>query len=334
MTRFAPQWLQQANYSAAVDRRLMQAIWGTGSPRTQGMLVGAATGMQVSILQGQAVVPSPNSTGSLLCTSDATEYVGIAGAPASGSNRIDLVILQVRGNDLDGGANNDFIFTTVTGTAAASPVAPATPAGALCLAQVYVAGGSVSITTPNLTDTRPGSLYMPTSQSKIWAMPWGIITPVAVVTANMTGIVGGAGRTDIPGMSCGPWTIVGNRQVRVTMALPQCTQQTAVGDLIVYITDAGNNVRAQARASQLQPAASMPLVAVYTNAATMAGGSSATWRGQVSTSGSGTASLTMSGTNPGTLIVEDIGPLPGTSPPPNWQPGMLLDALADSGEVL
>ena len=63
---------------------------------------------------------------------------------------------QPRGNDLDGGANNDFVFSVIAGTAATtgSQVAPAVPAGAVVLAQVAVAGGSASIIAGNITDRR------------------------------------------------------------------------------------------------------------------------------------------------------------------------------------
>jgi hypothetical protein len=55
---------------------------------------------------------------------------------------------------LDGGANNDFLFTTVTGTAAASPSVPAVPPNAVALAQIYVPGGSASVTAGNIVDRR------------------------------------------------------------------------------------------------------------------------------------------------------------------------------------
>jgi hypothetical protein len=71
------------------------------------------------------------------------------------------VIVQARGNDLDGGANNDFVFTTVTGTAAASPTVPAVPNNAVALAQIYVPGGSASVTAGNITDVRPGTVPLP-----------------------------------------------------------------------------------------------------------------------------------------------------------------------------
>jgi hypothetical protein len=156
MTRYTPNWLQQGSYSAAMDRRLIGALWP--APATSGCAVTVSSGMTVNVAAGQVAVPSQNSTGTSLCSSDAVEPVTLAAAPASGQNRYDLVICQPRGNDLDGGANNDFIFTTVTGTALASPTVPATPAGSVALAQIYVPGGSASVTAGNITDVRPSGL--------------------------------------------------------------------------------------------------------------------------------------------------------------------------------
>lgn len=158
MTRYTPQWLQSGSYAASQDRRLLAALWPAAA--SSGCAVTVAGGMGLNVAPGQVAVPSQNNTGSTLCTSDATEAVSppIAAAPPSGQNRIDLVICQPRGGDLDGGANNDFIFTSVTGTAAASPTVPATPAGAVALYQVFVPGAAAALVAGNLTDVRPWGL--------------------------------------------------------------------------------------------------------------------------------------------------------------------------------
>jgi hypothetical protein len=166
MTRYTPIWLQAGSYAASVDRRLLGAIWPVGG--VSGCAVTVSSAMTLNIAAGQVAVPTQNNTGSTLCSSDATEQVTLAAAPGSGTNRYDLVICQPRGNDLDGGANNDFIFTTVTGTAAATPTVPAVPAGALAIAQVYVPGGSASVTPTNITDRR-GSLGVNPNQMRVHA---------------------------------------------------------------------------------------------------------------------------------------------------------------------
>lgn len=152
MTRYAPQWLQQGSYAASVDRRLISALrpglW------VSGCAVSVASAMTVNVAAGQVVVPTANNTGSVLCSSDAVEPVTLTTAPGAGTNRYDVITCQARGNDLDGGANNDFVFTMVTGTAAASPTVPAVPNNAVALANVYVPGGSASVTAGNIADRR------------------------------------------------------------------------------------------------------------------------------------------------------------------------------------
>jgi len=84
------------------------------------------------------------------------------------------VTCHPRAADLDGGANTDFIFDVVVGTAATTPVAPTVPAGQVALAQVYVGGGVASIVAGNITDVRPSALavgatpVLPTIQARMY----------------------------------------------------------------------------------------------------------------------------------------------------------------------
>jgi hypothetical protein len=158
MTRYAPLWLQQGSYAASVDRRLLSFEHGSaaGTPvaEVRGLAVTVASAMTVNIAAGQAIIPSSNNTGSVLCSSDAVEQVTLPTAPGAGLNRWDLIVCQARGNDLDGGANNDFIFNYVQGTAAASPTEPATPANATALAAIYITGGSAAVVAANINSRR------------------------------------------------------------------------------------------------------------------------------------------------------------------------------------
>lgn len=154
MTRYTPNWLQQGSYAASIDRRVLSFDRPSGAAEVRGLAVSAASAMTVNIAAGQALIPTANNTGSVLCSSDATEQVTLPTAPGAGLNRIDMIICQARGNDLDGGSNNDFIFTYVQGTAAASPVEPAVPSYATPLATVSVAGGSAAVTNANINSRR------------------------------------------------------------------------------------------------------------------------------------------------------------------------------------
>jgi hypothetical protein len=170
VTRYTPLWEQQGSYAASVDRRLMGALWP--GPASTGCAVTVSSGMTVNVAAGTVAVPTANNTGTVLCASDAVEPVTLAAAPGSGTNRYDLIICQARGNDLDGLNNNDFLFTTVTGTAAASPTVPAVPSNAVALAQIYVPGGSASVTAGNIVDKRPSGLTVPSGQSLYYARAW------------------------------------------------------------------------------------------------------------------------------------------------------------------
>jgi len=153
MSRYPPTYLQQGSYAASVDRRTLGMQYP--NPATAGAAVTVSSGMTVQVAVGSCAVPTANNTGTAVCAWDATELVTLAAAPGSGTNRYDLVVCQLRGNDVDGGTNNDFLFQNVTGTAAATPTVPATPANAVALAQIYVPGASASVTAGNIVDVRP-----------------------------------------------------------------------------------------------------------------------------------------------------------------------------------
>jgi hypothetical protein len=159
MTRYQPQWLQAGSYAAAVDRRLLQALWPAA--RAVGGLVapGLAGGMSLDAAPGQVAVPTANGTGTVLCSWDAPETVTLDPAPPSGTNRVDLVVVQAYGQDLDGGARDEFVLAFVKGADGGG--APAVPANAVALAQVAVTGGAAAIVAGNITDTRPAALAVP-----------------------------------------------------------------------------------------------------------------------------------------------------------------------------
>jgi hypothetical protein len=155
MTRFAPLWQQAGSYSASVDRALMGALWPTGGA-VGGVVTAVASTMQVQIAPGTVAVPLQAGQSTALCRWDANEFVTLTAAPSSGQSRIDVIIAQVRDNALDAGANNDFIFSAVTGTPATtgSQVAPAVPTNAAAVAQVTVPGAVANLSTATFTDRR------------------------------------------------------------------------------------------------------------------------------------------------------------------------------------
>ena len=193
MTRYAPLWEQAQTYAAAVDRRLIAQVSGGPYPLVTGCAVTVSTGtMNMNIAAGGVVVPTPNNTGSTLCYSDAVEVVASPTAPASGSNRIDVVVCQARRERPRRRVEQRFPVPGRRGDRRhrGFEVAPATPAGAVALAQVRVIGGAASLNAANLLDRR---ILQP------WAEPWGLITPPVSTTGNSGSI--GATTADIPGMA-------------------------------------------------------------------------------------------------------------------------------------
>jgi hypothetical protein len=117
--------------------------------------------MGLSIAPGAAAVPVGPFNGAL-CVSDAIETVTLGAAPPAGQERFDWVTVYPRGNDLDGGANNDFIFNVIAGTAG-PPTAPfpIVPAGQLGLYRIHVGGGVAAIVAGDIVDFRPRTLSSP-----------------------------------------------------------------------------------------------------------------------------------------------------------------------------
>jgi hypothetical protein len=293
MTRYTPLWLQAGDYPANSDRRLIGALWPVAA--VTGMAVTPATAMTVNIAAGQAAIPAPNGTGSVLCSSDAIEQVTLSAAPASGSNRYDLIVAQARGQDIDGGASNDWLFTAVQGSAAASPVAPAVPAGAVAVAQVYVAGASVTVTGANIADVRPGRLNQP------WNASWGLV-PAGWVKNNATTGPLTTTETDISGLAV-TWNGISGRRYRTSVKVS--VSSSVLNDVAqVKITDQANTML-ELRRVQLVTAGAWT-VATWMSEAGVSG--PMTRKARVVRDAAGTGNITILGGPNNEITVEDIGP--------------------------
>jgi hypothetical protein len=115
----------------------------------------AGANMSVDVTSGRAFIQgtSISNQGNYLVRSDAVTNVGIAAASSS-NPRIDLIVARVFDKQADGGSSYSWTLQSVTGTPAASPVAPSVPPSSLLLAQVAVATSAASITNANITDKR------------------------------------------------------------------------------------------------------------------------------------------------------------------------------------
>jgi hypothetical protein len=154
-----PLWLQNSVYPAAVDRLLIEAAVPVGVLGSGDLIVSqraSGANMSVDVAAGRAAVTLNDTTnqGRALVRSTAVNNLAIAGAPAAGTSRIDLVIARVYDASLIGGSINGWQLEVVTGTAASTPAVPALPKSSLLLAQVAVAAGQASVLAANITDRR------------------------------------------------------------------------------------------------------------------------------------------------------------------------------------
>lgn len=179
-----PTFLQGGTYSARLDRLakagMMHADPATGAlavrggvrptPSNTGLQVTqrASPGMAVTVAAGTGYVPAQSAVGGCYVVhNDAAYDVTISAAHATLARR-DLIVAQVRDAEY-AGVNDDFLLTVVTGTPSGSPVLPATPAGAIALAQVQVNAAATQILNANITDLRAfttalgGTLPVPTA---------------------------------------------------------------------------------------------------------------------------------------------------------------------------
>lgn len=110
--------------------------------------------MTVLVGSGVAFVPGTEGAkqGSYDVLNDGTVSLAITASNPS-NPRYDLVILRVY-DSFYSGASNTAALEIVTGTAAASPAEPATPANSFVLARVTVGAGVTSITNANILDRR------------------------------------------------------------------------------------------------------------------------------------------------------------------------------------
>jgi hypothetical protein len=196
MTKYQPLWQQAGSYAASVDRGLLGTLWPAGG--VSGAAVAAvANTMQVQAQPGTVGVVMQAGQGVELCRWDAAadSTVTLSAAPPSGQSRIDVYCVQVRDNAVDAGGNNDFIFTVVTGTPAASnPATPATPANAYALANVTVPGAAANLNAATLTDRRGGVLApVPGVQGTIYysAASMNISTPSQILPMAALSLRGG-----------------------------------------------------------------------------------------------------------------------------------------------
>lgn len=156
--RTPPSWLQNGTHPAENDRLTSTGVlWKSGGVADVGALKvaqSATPGMSVQVAAGHAIIAGTQSSnqGFYIAYNDAAATVAIATADPS-LGRIDRICVVVQ-DSYYSGANNQVIFTAVTGTPNSSPVPPAAPANSVTLAYVTVGAGVTSIVNANIADQR------------------------------------------------------------------------------------------------------------------------------------------------------------------------------------
>ena len=153
-----PNWLQNVDYPARIDRVLYDNLWEQGVIGDTSFAVTqrGTPSMAVDVAAGVAIVTGTDQSfqGKYLCRAEAvTANVTIAAAPGSGT-RYDIVVVQVRDTNAGGPAGDDARVFVVQGTASGSPVDPTIPTSSIPLARVRVPSGTGSITNALIDNLR------------------------------------------------------------------------------------------------------------------------------------------------------------------------------------
>ena len=192
--RTPPSWLQNGSHPAENDRLTTQTIWKTsGIINASDLAVtqNSPVGMSVLVASGWSAIlgTTQSNMGVYMAYNDATTTLTVSTANPS-NPRIDIVVVTVNDAYYTGSLNN-VTFQVIAGTAAASPVAPSTPANSLLLATIAVGAGVTSIVTANITDNRVKA-----------TSPIGISTNAAVTALEEVGSVVASAATGTVNIDC------------------------------------------------------------------------------------------------------------------------------------
>ncbi len=152
--------LGSSTYPAKEMRRLTQHIFSVdGVIKTDQFLdplkvqQKATPNMSVDVLGGDSVIKGAFTTdwGRAVVFSDATVNLALAASDPT-NPRIDIVVMRIYDDGTQ--ANSKGVLEVVTGTPAASPTVPSTPANSYNLAEIAVGAGVTTITNANITNKR------------------------------------------------------------------------------------------------------------------------------------------------------------------------------------
>jgi hypothetical protein len=349
--RTPPLYLQSGSHSAEEDRLGISTAYGkTSGVAGSADLAVTANGtpnMSVNVAAGRAVIVGTESSlqGAYHVVNDAAKNLTISAANATNPRR-DLIVAKVQDSAYSG-ATNSWSLVVVTGTAAASPVDPATPANSITLARVAVAANATSITAGNITDLRPraaglGGIRVATSTTRPasptegdfiwesdtdglkqyttattgwvppWNLPWGVqaitVMPALSAGSPQTGITTTATTLSWGSTTCAATaTLVANRRYRVVVVVPELWSNVADDTAQLQILGPSSIVYNR----QLIQLGKVGIAHSITAEATVSGlsGSSTFTAQLLRADGTGTLSVANTSLQSSTFVyVEDVGP--------------------------
>lgn len=153
--RTPPSWLQAGSHPAENDRLYTKALVGTqGVGSITDCVVTSLGGLNLSVAAGNVfILGTVTATqGMYQSFNDGPQSLVVATAHPTLA-RIDRVCITVNDSAYGSLADN-VVIQILTGTAAASPVAPTLPANSISLATVAVAATATNLTNANITSTR------------------------------------------------------------------------------------------------------------------------------------------------------------------------------------
>jgi hypothetical protein len=215
-------YLQTGAYNALDDRMLAGMLLDVAADPLSGVgriVTGLLTSAQatpnmtVAVSPGRAIVPTPASDGGgYAVMNDATLNVTVT--PVSTLPRIDLILMAVDDADYSGSIYGPKIYC-LAGTPAASPVAPAQPAGTLLLATLNLLANATSVVNSyiarNLWAVNEAEYYASTIQSiaangdRPLAFP--VVGSATSIVTKGTATGGATGDAKFTILRDGVWTI-------------------------------------------------------------------------------------------------------------------------------
>lgn len=157
-----PLWLQNLGYTARIDRRLIENVFGgEGVLNPIGLRCSAdGTSMYIAVTTGEAIVRGDSHSDDALYMINSTSAQSLL-VTSDGSNpKIAQVVARIYDNDEAGGAYDKATIEIVDGTATSGATldnrtgAAALPSSALLLADVLIDAGATTIAANKVRDRR------------------------------------------------------------------------------------------------------------------------------------------------------------------------------------